>query len=164
MSAVCLLMILIKSATYFRDADMREVEEQMIANVINRPVPVETVTTHPAFMDKIMPDSNSLSMALVYYNVQFPEVVYAQAILETGNFTSNVCRYYHNLFGLWNSSTKDYYKFEHWSESILAYKMFIQNKYKPPENYFLFLQRIGYAEDSMYIDKLQIIMKQVRFE
>ena len=59
--------------------------------------------------------------ALDYYDVEHPNIVYAQAILETGHFRSRVCREYNNLFGLYNSRTKDYYKFDHWSDSVVAY-------------------------------------------
>lgn len=37
--------------------------------------------------------------------------VLAQAVLETGHFTSSVCKNYHNLFGLYDSKHKDYYRF-----------------------------------------------------
>ena len=98
--------------------------------------------------------------ALDYYNVEYPNIVYAQAILETGHFKSKVYREYNNLFGLYNSRTKSYYKFDHWSESVIAYLDFIQNKYKPPNDYYKFLSDIGYAEDPEYINKLKRIVNQ----
>ena len=98
--------------------------------------------------------------ALDYYNVEYPNIVYAQAILETGYFKSKVYREYNNLFGLYNSGTKSYYKFDHWSESVIAYLDFIQNKYKPPNDYYKFLSDIGYAEDPEYINKLKRIVNQ----
>lgn len=98
--------------------------------------------------------------ALDYYDVEYPNIVYAQAILETGHFKSKVYREYNNLFGLYNSKTKSYYKFDHWSKSVIAYLDFIQNKYRPPNDYYKFLSDIGYAEDPEYINKLKIIVNQ----
>ena len=98
--------------------------------------------------------------ALDYYSVEYPNIVYAQAILETGHFRSKVYKEYNNLFGLYNSRTKSYYKFNHWSESVIAYLDFIQNKYRPPNDYYKFLLDIGYAEDPEYINKLKIIVNQ----
>ncbi len=49
--------------------------------------------------------------------ILYPKVVLAQAILETGWFTSPLCRDRHNLFGLTNPRTGKYYEFAHWSES-----------------------------------------------
>ena len=98
--------------------------------------------------------------ALDYYDVEYPNIVYAQAILETGHFKSKVYREYNNLFGLYNSRTKNYYKFDHWSESVIAYLDFIQNKYKPPNDYYKSLSDIGYAEDPEYINKLKRIVNQ----
>lgn len=53
--------------------------------------------------------------------ILYPKVVLAQAILETGWFTSPLCRNRHNLFGLTNPRTGKYYEFDHWSESVRAY-------------------------------------------
>lgn len=98
--------------------------------------------------------------ALDYYGVEHPNIVYAQAILETGHFRSMVYRECNNLFGLYNSRTKSYYKFDHWSESVIAYLDFIQDRYKPPNDYYKFLSDIGYAEDPEYINKLKRIVNQ----
>ena len=96
--------------------------------------------------------------ALEYYGVKHPQIVYAQAILETGHFKSNICLNYNNLFGLYDSKNKDYYKFNHWAESIVAYKEWIQKKYQPPNNYYVFLEEINYASDKEYISTLKSIV------
>ena len=99
-----------------------------------------------------------LMEALEYYEIKHPQIVYAQAILETGHFKSNVCLNYNNLFGLYDSKNKDYYKFNHWTESIVAYKEWIQKKYQPPNNYYVFLEEINYASDKEYISILKSIV------
>lgn len=109
----------------------------------------------PEFFLKEEPTSNAVLEALYYYQVEYPEIVFAQAILETGYFRSKICKEYNNLFGLYNTKKQDYCKFNHWTESIVGYLKYIQYKYKAPEDYYDFLERIGYAEDPMYIYKLQ---------
>ena len=99
-----------------------------------------------------------LEEALSYYNLEYKDIVYAQAVLETGHFTSKVCLEYNNLFGLYDSKNKDYYKFNHWSESVVAYKEWIQKKYQPPNNYYTFLREINYANDKDYISTLKSIV------
>lgn len=86
--------------------------------------------------------------------------VLAQAVLETGNFTSPVCRNYHNLFGLYDSKHKDYYRFARWEDSVIGYQKFIQYRYKGG-NYLQFLRRIGYAEDPRYTTKIAQIARQL---
>lgn len=98
---------------------------------------------------------DGLMEALIYYDVKYPHIVYAQALIETGNFKSDLCLSDNNLFGLYNSSRGRYHRFNHWTESVVAYKDFIQRRYKPPEDYYKFLQRIGYAGDPNYISKLK---------
>lgn len=110
------------------------------------------------FFDKS--PEEGLMDALIYFEVQHPHIVYAQAILETGNFTSKVYKENNNLFGLYDSRNKKYYAFNHWSESIIAYINYIQYKYSPPKDYYKFLQDIGYAEDPTYTDKLRIIVEK----
>lgn len=86
--------------------------------------------------------------------------VLAQAVLETGHFTSPVCKNYHNLFGLYDSKHKDYYRFARWEDSVVGYQKFIQYRYKGG-NYLQFLKRIGYAEDPRYTTTVAKIAAQL---
>ena len=86
--------------------------------------------------------------------------VLAQAVLETGHFTSPVCKNYHNLFGLYDSKHKDYYRFARWEDSVVGYQKFIQYRYKGG-NYLQFLKRIGYAEDPRYTTTVAKIATQL---
>ena len=101
-----------------------------------------------------------LSSALVYYDLCCPDIVYAQAQLETGYFKSAGCLTDNNLFGLYNSELNRYCRFNHWIESVVAYKNWIQRRYKPPNDYYDFLERIHYAGDSLYTWKLKQMVKQ----
>lgn len=113
----------------------------------------EQVMEEPEFFSKCPQDG--LVDALDYYEIAYPEIVYAQALLETGHFKSDLCVRHNNLFGLYNSKRKRYYKFNHWTESVKAYKDMIQYRYKPPSNYYKFLKKIHYASDPQYIKKLK---------
>lgn len=97
--------------------------------------------------------------ALEYYGVKHPQIVYAQAVLETGHFKSDLCLNDNNLFGLYNSKKHRYHTFDHWKDCIIAYKEMVQYKYKDGDDYLNFLKEIGYAEDSKYICKLKELIK-----
>lgn len=86
--------------------------------------------------------------------------VLAQSLLETGYFTSNVCKTRNNLFGLYDSRHKCYYKFDSWESSVVGYYKFIQYRYKGG-NYLSFLKRIGYAEDPKYISKVAKMSREI---
>lgn len=60
--------------------------------------------------------------------------------------------------GLYNSKANRYHRFDHWAKSVIAYKEWVQKRYKPPKDYYSFLQRVGYAEDPRYIHKLKRIV------
>ncbi len=86
--------------------------------------------------------------------------VLAQAVLETGNFSSRVCKEYNNLFGLYDSKNRDYYRFERWEDSVVGYGKMIQYRYNGG-NYLHFLKRIGYAEDPRYITKIARMARSI---
>lgn len=102
-------------------------------------------------------------------NIKFPEVVLAQAKLETGNFTSKLFLTLNNLFGMKrayirpSSSLKDslgYAKFEDWRFSVLDYALYQSYFLKQYKNKEEYLEAIGrsYAEDKLYVAKLNKIM------
>ena len=104
-------------------------------------------------------DNHTVMEALLYFKVKNPEIVLAQAILETGHFKSNNCINKNNLFGLTKYYGK-YHKFSSWIESIQFYINVVEIRYKPPnETYYQFLKRIKYAHDKKYIYKLKQIVK-----
>ena len=117
---------------------------------------IDNKEKQPDFFSKS--PQEGLMEALEYYGVEHPQIVYAQAILETGHFKSKVCLKYNNLFGLYNSKEKRYCKFKHWTESVVAYKEWIQKKYQPPNNYYIFLESINYASDKEYVSTLKSIV------
>lgn len=97
---------------------------------------------------------------LVAQGVDFPEIVTAQALLETGHFKSYACLQQNNLFGLRDNKGK-YMSFPHWTDAVAAYKKYIQRYNHPvPEDYYAYLQELGYAEDPQYIDKLKQIVNK----
>ena len=94
------------------------------------------------------------------YEVQFPEIVYAQARLESANFKSKLFETKNNFLGLYNSKVKDFYEFGHWTECIRGYKDLLQFKYtgdEQIENYYQFLIDLPYAMDPQYITKVKKI-------
>ena len=99
--------------------------------------------------------------ALQYYNIEHPTIVKAQAILETAHFTSDLCVKNNNLFGLYDSKNKRYYSYNHWWESIEAYKKTIQKRYENSRYYYMFLEDIKYAKDKEYINKLKEIAEEL---
>lgn len=125
---------------------------------------IDNKEKQPDFFSKS--PQEGLIEALEYYGVKHPQIVYAQAVLETGNFKSDLCLNGNNLFGLYNSKKQKYYTFNHWVNSVEAYVRMVQYKYKgekeePPNSYYKFLQDIGYAKDVLYISKLKKLVKQL---
>lgn len=127
--------------------------------VCNEPhVPEDTaiVLEQPEFFLQDTVSIEGIYAACDYYGIQYPDIVVSQAILETGFFKSDLCLNRNNLFGLFNSRTMDFYAFDHWTESVKAYKNKVQYRYKEGD-YYDWLEHIGYAEDTLYVSKLKTI-------
>lgn len=97
-----------------------------------------------------------------YYDVQFPDVVFAQAKLESGHFSSKVFRNNNNMLGLYDSINKRFYHFDHWTQCLRGYKELVQYKYEgidDVEAYYAWLAELPYASDEQYVNKVKSLMK-----
>ena len=127
--------------------------------VLEIPVRYTEPIQEPTFKDKS--PEEGLKEALAYYGIKCPNIVYAQAILETGHFTSDVYKRHNNLFGLYNSKSHSYYHFNNWYESVDAYGRYIQYRYNG-KGYYKFLKRIKYSESDDYIKQIKRIKKKIK--
>lgn len=127
---------------------------------------VNVITTFPVQIDTTFSKELFINY-LNQTNIKYPEIVYAQAILETGNFSSKLFRNNNNLFGMKkignrptaSKGSKDGYAyFETWKKSVLDYaiyqSLYLKNKSK--EEYYNYLSTV-YATDSTYITKIKLI-------
>lgn len=105
-----------------------------------------------------------------------PKVVYQQMVLETGNFTSDICKENNNIVGQRVEATnidgsyryphynikkitnRGHLVFANWKLSLLHYKEFQNYNYLTKDwNYYNFLKQLGYAEAPDYILQLKKI-------
>ena len=106
--------------------------------------------------------ANEVLKELKKQDVKFPKIVLAQSLLETGWYQCTSCsRDVNNLFGLYDSREKEYFKYANWKESIGGYKRGIQYKYKGGD-YYKFLDKIGYASDPQYTIKLKKLVNKLK--
>ena len=96
-------------------------------------------------------------------SVMYPEVVWAQARLESGNFKAQSYKNTNNCLGIYDSKRKRYASFNHWTDCVLAYRDRVQYRYKGSADnvneYLSWLVKIGYAQDNTYISKVKTIMR-----
>lgn len=104
-------------------------------------------------------NEENLYHELVAQDVDFPEIVLAQAILETGHFKSYSCVQRNNLFGL-RSGKGSYMTFDHWTLAVAAYKKYIQKYDSLPKDYYKYLNTLGYAKDPNYTVKLKELVNK----
>lgn len=94
--------------------------------------------------------------------VKHPNVVWAQARLESGNFKSETYRKKHNCLGIYDSKRKQYAWFDSWQECVKAYRDRVQYRFKKSdatdEEYLYWLSQIGYAREKTYVSRVRKIM------
>jgi uncharacterized FlgJ-related protein len=108
---------------------------------------------------------------LVKYEIKYPDIVFAQAVLESGNFTSKLFKTQNNLFGMKVPHKRQttainkigYAKYNSIDDSIIDYSYYQQYAMKRKEmsrnEYLAFLGR-NYAEDKKYVQKLNKTIKK----
>lgn len=108
-------------------------------------------------------------------NMKFPDIVYAQAVIETGQFSSTIFKENHNLFGMKCAKSRAYThlgesrnhaQYENWKMSVLDYALY-QARYlgslKTREQYYAYIGS-HYAEDPSYLKKVKKIVKKLNYK
>lgn len=153
-----LSIIMLALGTYLEQQRHQKPSEKELKVLIDR----VDVFTEAKFMDY-----------LKELNVKFPKIVYAQAVLETGNFQSELFRSNMNLFGMREATSRvstnhgtnlNHAVYDHWRESVLDYALY-QSAYlsdlKTSEQYYNYLFQ-HYAEDKTYVSKVKEIAESIQ--
>jgi flagellum-specific peptidoglycan hydrolase FlgJ len=128
-----------------------------------KPLPVKR--DKHAFINTLF-SPNLLMQALIDAGIQHPEIVYAQALIESGNFTSWLFQHNHNLFGMklavYRKTTaigerRNHARFSDWFEAVKDYKLWQDAKFGgklvSQSEYLKALSK--YAADKRYISKVR---------
>ncbi len=131
---------------------------------IQKVVNVKKSVTYSAVDDLPFSEDN-LRAVIKRYGIRFPDIVMAQAELETGHFTSRSFTRHNNLFGMKLAKSRltvatgeryGHARYDHWTYSVMDYALFqstFARKIRTKDKYLRYLQR-NYASDERYIDKL----------
>jgi hypothetical protein len=112
-----------------------------------------------------------LYLEIIENDIKHPDIVLAQAILESGYLSSQIFIENNNLFGMRFperrptvalSENRGYSVYDCWTDSVKDYKLFqeflFRRKEKTRDEYFDYLDRI-YAEDPNYVPFLKKVIE-----
>ena len=118
---------------------------------------------------------DKLTSMLKDLNVDYPHIVMAQSILETGHFKSDIFLENHNLFGMKEArrrittaegTSRNHAYYNHWRESVYDYA-FYQCRYlsrlDSEDEYFKYLGQ-SYAEASNYVITLKRLIEKEKLK
>ena len=94
---------------------------------------------------------------IIRQGLPHPEIVLAQARLESGNFKSTRAKRDHNILGIKHGTR--YAVYARWQDCVSDYKKRISSRYKGGD-YYAFLKRIRYAESKDYINRVRKIANE----
>ena len=107
-------------------------------------------------------------------NIKYPDIVFAQSVLESGNFNSKIFRTNHNLFGMKEAGKRirtckgtelNHAYYDNWKQSVLDYAFYqasYLNDIKSESQYLEYLDN-NYAEVGNYRERVQNVIKTNAF-
>lgn len=117
----------------------------------------------------------SLYQEILSQNIEFPDIVYAQAILESGNMTSKIFNSNNNLFGMRKPVKREtvakkttlygYAVYESWKESVTDYSLYQKyyfnkhNNFRSRTQYLEYIDKT-YSESKVYVKSLKRVMNE----
>jgi hypothetical protein len=127
------------------------------------------------YLDQKYFSEENLIKTLKSKNINKPYIVLAQAKLETANFTSDVFKGNHNLFGMKEAKRRPttnlgikrgHAYYDNWESSVEDYGYYQAYqglaKIKSDEHYYNLLYKLGYAKDPNYILKVKKLAEELK--
>jgi flagellum-specific peptidoglycan hydrolase FlgJ len=119
------------------------------------------------------PNQREVYEELVRLDVKFPDIVLAQTILESGNYSSKVAKQNNNLFGMRMPKVRQttaigqrygYARYYNWKDSVKDYKLWQEALLKKYPNmtrgqYKSYINRV-YSTGKNYISKINLIIQK----
>lgn len=132
-----------------------------VTNIVDKPL---KKLTHQDFYEK-----------LIEFDIQYPDIVFAQALIETGNFTSKLFMTQNNLFGMKMPRKREttaigknkngYAAYDDIDDSIYDYYLFqkfvMRKKKMSRQEYLSYIAR-NYAADKNYVNKINKKIKEYK--
>lgn len=124
---------------------------------------------HLFIADTTTLNRDNLLNQLQQQEIKYPNIAFAQALLESNSFKSKLCKRYNNIFGMSYPVKRvtiakrhhRYAKYNTWCESVQDYKLFqeyiFRNKELDSIQYLRYICKY-YAKDKKYKVKLKRIM------
>jgi flagellum-specific peptidoglycan hydrolase FlgJ len=119
------------------------------------------------------PSKSTVYQEILDLDIKFPDIVLAQAVLESGNFASKVAKQNNNLFGMRMPKVREttavgqrhgYARYYSWKDSVKDYKLWQDQLLKRYPNmtrgqYKTYINRI-YSTGKNYISKINLIIQK----
>lgn len=126
----------------------------------------------PQTVEALEFSEENLKLYMDQINLKFKHIVLAQAMIESGYFTSKIFQENHNMFGMKQAKSRQttnigvnrgHAKYASWQDCVLDYALYqarYLGKVKTDEEYYSYLSN-SYAEDPNYIKKVRRLANDI---
>lgn len=118
-----------------------------------------------SYYDNLPMTKENVARVIKDLKIKYPEIVYRQAMIESGGLRSNICKNGKNLFGMKRPGSRKTYamkkayhkhaQYQTWLHSVADYRLWQNRKRIKTTNYYTFLKGCGYAQNPAYIKQLK---------
>jgi flagellum-specific peptidoglycan hydrolase FlgJ len=140
-------------------------------------------TTTIKAQEKLVQDKTQESVSkkglyeqIIKYGIKFPDIVFAQAMIESGELTSKLFKSSNNMFGMKFPSVREttahgktksgYSRYEDWNFGVYDYFLWqdhmLRNRNEMTRSQYLSLLGRVYAEDPNYVNKVKKKVSQYK--
>lgn len=158
-SIIIVLVALVLSS--YTETKNQKVQVKVVERVISEQVPELEFSEEnlKSFMEQI--------------NMKFTHIVMAQALIESGYFTSKIFMENHNMFGMKQArqrqtvaigTNRNHAKYLNWQDCVIDYALYqarYLSKVKSDEDYYTYL-RGSYAGDPNYVTKVRKLAESLK--
>lgn len=139
--------------------------KKLILTLLLSIIIIRQPTSIPIEIDQFKTFSEFTLRRFIYIlEIEHPQIVFIQAQIESGHFSSPIFKENNNLFGMKRAekrasvsigTNRGHAKYSSWQYSVIDYKL-MQMRYAPNKTrkqYFTYLRR--YAQDPEYVNKIK---------
>jgi uncharacterized FlgJ-related protein len=135
---------------------------------------INNIHTHSSSVDTIFADndfSRDKFIDILYEsNIKYPYIVMAQAIIESGNFTSSIFKHNNNMFGMRKARQRattaigeydGFASYRNWRDCVFDYALYQYSAMSSCTNEDQYYQKLEskYSQDTTYVSALKTTIK-----
>ena len=159
--SIIIVLVALVLSSYTNTREEQKPQVKVVERVISEQVP------------ELEFSEENLKLFMEQINMKFIHIVMAQALIESGYFTSKIFMENHNMFGMKQArqrqtvaigTNRNHAKYLNWQDCVIDYALYqarYLSKVKSDEDYYTYLKG-SYAGDPNYVTKVKKLAESLK--